>query len=709
MANQHRPIGKEHLPRKKGKKSEENPSPPAQNRILIVGDWVVDEYWHLVRHHSDISSHTGFTHFRSSLKSGEVYMDLCGAGHDARVLHHLFRDVQSSIWGLGVWHPDDDEFLRHLVHGRRPDCPVAKASYRLSSRLCKNPPWIHLFNLDQEHGLTTRVVRLYHVTNSGTQLLSRVDWEIPHDLGIQTPPDTVNKLKLPNEVDAIVLHDLQKGVANEGLVKALHDRYSGTPWYVRTKKLNSPGRPFPARISIPEWLKILGHDLKLLLIGPEVLDLLNPWGRWLINEKISCQARDLLQELPETSVVFMSEAREVICVVNKRDCITTRVVADIDLLNQVGWPSAFFGSIIFEMIGKDHPVDSSMIKNAMTWANLDRISRIDFVPTSTISIAPVFSEPIVTTWERETTEWDAALQEWGIISSPGAEPHLDVWRGCTALPGYVACIPEKRDIINEISHGLRSFRRESSPTRSVSILLQADPGSGKTSLARSLAETFDFVPMKFDITQMTSREDLTDLFDSVATQQASDARPVLVFVDEVNATIAGGNVYGAFLSPLEDGVYVRRSRAYNLRPCAWIFAGTGLVGSGNPGDKIDDFISRMTIIGQFDFKTLKELLKQQHRDLALNDQARLEQIYLGATMIRRLYPDVDHVAKGVLKRFHDLDPEESPARKIRNLVMMLKNVQYGKITERNCSEWESPPLGESSLVKLVFEARADRT
>jgi len=204
---------------------------------------------------------------------------------------------------------------------------------------------------------------------------------------------------------------------------------------------------------------------------------------------------------------------------------------------------------------------------------------------------------------------------------------------------------------------------------------------------------------------MLRREDLLDVFDSIATKQANQDKPVLILVDEVNATLDGSNVYGAFLAPLEEGSYVRRGSAFNLKPCVWIFAGTDLDGaSGKRGDKVEDFKSRMTMIAQFDYQSLAA---KNRSDASLINAARLEQVYLGVSMIHQLYPDVRHVSRSILEVFYQLDPAEAPARTIRKLIRLLRNVQYSKIIEDNCQRWEGEvKLGpDRALIKLVFEGR----
>ena len=108
--------------------------------IIIVGDWVVDEYWYLVRQHSEISSHTGFVHYRSTSKPTERILDLCSAGHVARVLFDLRTESENKnyrIWGIGDWDADDTNNLLHLIHANGENkCKASQANYTLNRKLC---------------------------------------------------------------------------------------------------------------------------------------------------------------------------------------------------------------------------------------------------------------------------------------------------------------------------------------------------------------------------------------------------------------------------------------------------------------------------------------------------------------------------------------------------------------------------------------------
>ena len=124
------------------------------------------------------------------------------------------------------------------------------------------------------------------------------------------------------------------------------------------------------------------------------------------------------------------------------------------------------------------------------------------------------------------------------------------------------------------------------------------------------------------------------------------------------------------------------------------------------GDKYSDFLSRMDIIEKIDYVSFKSAYKNNTDKL--QNEARLEQVYLGVTMIKKFFPDVHEISYEVLKQFQKFDPEEAPARKIRKLASSLRNVQYGRINKDNCDDWEDvtweekPKAEDKKYVKLFF-------
>ncbi len=650
--------------------------------VIVIGDWVVDEYWFLVRHHSRIASHTGFTHYRLSSAPQDTVADLCGAGHVTRILfEERTQDSAYELIGLGNWSRDDQDLIAHLIHAREaPECEASAAGFKFTRKQCGRRPDIQLHTLAPD-GPTIRVVRQYHRKGGGLEQINRVDWELEGD---NPPALRLDDLELPGKDSRpfIVVNDLRKGVVTSELIEEALDLYRDSIWCVRSKDADPP------------WLSSVGDRLALLVVAPEVTAKLNPWDKWLAHQHVGKQALETIDRLPGQNVVLLSNHKEVAAHLRalREDCLALQAPESATPIALLGWPTSMFAILTNRLISNGGSLESGDIEHAAVKA--DEFSGVT-VPGSS-SHGPVAPSPNLpprvhsASWKGEREAWDRATKRrYGFLKRNG-ELHLDVWRGCTFLPDYIACIEEKQRIISDIGRELRTFKNEGKHLSSFRLLLQADPGAGKTFLAKTFARELGFHFLRFDVTQMLNREDLLEVFDAVATQQANDEGNILVFVDEINAQLAGTPVYGAFLSPLEEGFYVRKGRSFALRPCAWIFAGTNLREDNvKKGDKLSDFESRMSLIEKIDFESLAKAYKDESD--RLQQEARLEQVYLGAAMVHYYFSDVTRISAAVLKEFGKLDPKESPARRIRGMAGSLKDVQYGKVSSVNCESWRNQP------------------
>ncbi len=166
-------------------------TPRSKPTILIVGDWVVDEYWFLVRHHSQLSSQTGAMQYRIFSKPGDRVKDLCGAGHIARILYSLRHRDQPrydyELVGLGNWNKEDELLLKHLVHAEETgDCPARNAAFTALPQMCKRVPQdIDLLAL-RSGDSTIRVIRQYHQEHGHWEQINRADWEQRADEGAKS-------------------------------------------------------------------------------------------------------------------------------------------------------------------------------------------------------------------------------------------------------------------------------------------------------------------------------------------------------------------------------------------------------------------------------------------------------------------------------------------------------------------------------------------
>lgn len=329
-------------------------------------------------------------------------------------------------------------------------------------------------------------------------------------------------------------------------------------------------------------------------------------------------------------------------------------------------------------------------------------------------------------WKQATYAWGKAFSDYGIIETkdldngdkaaaadkgkrvtakPKGKKYLELWRSMTEVNGYVCCMTEKRKllqkVINELGASGGKGRRDHK-----SCMFIASPGSGKTHLVRRLADTLRLRYLGFNITQMLSKTDLFDCFDTVVTSQAQNREePLLVFIDEINAKLDGQHVYDAFLAPLEEGVYVRAGKTFHIDPCVWVFAGTQhprIELHGDKSDKASDFESRLTL------SPLDLRIKDPSRE---ESEARTEKVYLGVCLLRSAFPDVRKVSQKVLQAFHTLPPTLE-ARELQHFVKAFFDIQYGTVKAKNIPKerfkqlcgniknWSDQPEEETDMVEI---------
>lgn len=702
--------------------------------VVIAGDWFVDENWLIAPHHSASSSHVGREHFRIISRRGEVIKDLCGGGLIARVFYELrkytlgddkltlreFREKghdlsdhqatlintkEFQLCGAGRWNDADSTALPHFVHANCTRAGTAnRASFSLSMPLCQDEVDVKLINLARasEDAATIRCIRTFIRCGGAFSQISRIDWEPeppPNERSHQTfrYPELEN---LRNQIGAVVIDDHLKGCVNKDLILLLR-RYAkeDARWFVRSKDAAV------ADVSTwPDWMKAIDKPIELLVIGPETCCrdyALN--GLLAESDRLAAHSFDILEMLmrrhgPEhassgaRNVVLTSDKLEVVGLFRDKELVIAKPPSGRrEQHEKINWTTALFAGLSYELIvdaastGDSVQEPEVLLKKSLQHAHNHSGVRFDVPPS-----ASAIEDPQPVPWHKVKDEWHQAQEGLGLVDISGSKKKLEIWRAACDLPGYIACIKEKRESIRRIWRSIRRFGGNKRPRSSVSILLEADPGIGKTHLARTLANQIDCTFIAHDIAQMIHRDELLDLFDMIAAAQADKVdKPVFVFVDEINALLDDSPVYGAFLSPLEAGNYLRRGSRFQLQPCIWMFAGTP--GSGcamQPEDareKRKDFESRLTMIEKVDYRSMCEKAGEGTR---VADQARLEQAYMGALMINQSFSDVHKVDKDVLALFQALPPEDAPARQIRRLASSLENVQYGRVHKGNCTSQE---------------------
>ena len=105
--------------------SRKTEAPPAR-KILVVGDWVVDEHWVTGIHRSPTSSRTGRAHYRALHRRDDSMESIGGVGRTASVLFmaKTGEDLFAEIVGVGIWGDGDSDDHSGTV----PTVPVAGAA-----------------------------------------------------------------------------------------------------------------------------------------------------------------------------------------------------------------------------------------------------------------------------------------------------------------------------------------------------------------------------------------------------------------------------------------------------------------------------------------------------------------------------------------------------------------------------------------------------
>jgi ATPase family associated with various cellular activities (AAA) len=703
--------------------------------VVVVGDWIVDEYWFLRPCISQVASSRGLVHYESASDPLHAIRDLCGAGHVAHILYNSLgpsaaaSEVISSagtpapwfsIIGIGSWNSKDTELLRHLVHADKDvacPAPTMGLSLCVGAEVCPDPPSARALAVytTLPDGPTLRVTRLYRSGSNGLEQINRVDQVRTvsgEDATFPGPWQPSSEVS----VEAVVVHDMGKGTVTPELIRNVQAAFASDQWYVRSKTPNPP------------WVRQVADRVKLLVVGPELLTDRNPLDTWLVNDRVTPQALDTIayigEHTPNAAVAILTDAHQLIARVgNGQRCVTAHSTVEPTAVSQLRWPSAVFASLVRQHIPAADPVTKDSLARAVEESSdLSGIPNID-VPTHMLrGVKPAGVRLVVveeTPWAEEVRDWNQAGADHGLITDDEGNSRLEVWRGSPLLPGYITCVDERKEVVLRLGRLLKEFVSTRRPSRSLSILLQADPGTGKTALAQSLAASVGARFLSYNVTSMARREDLIGVFDSVGALQARDDSPVVVFIDEINARLEGGPVFDAFLAPIEERKYFRQGRDYLLRPCAWIFAGTGTRNDGHDrADKYSDFRGRITAAAEIAYKSISQLYDDSSESMSPDEahllgehrtrvqgQAKLEQVYLGAAIIGGELPHVTRVTKEVLDVFHDFDPggRTAPSRRIRGLVHQIREVHGETLSKANCERWKGVYWsGDESSIDLVF-------
>ncbi len=594
-------------------------------QVLVLGDFFVDEHWTLVSHASSLSTFSSPVHLSSPAQhASDTRQWPAAAGLVAKILLDGF-----SVHGLGAWHVGDETLLSDLIlcdqnaSAASPDKPMEPPFVLQSSLSGTSSDRLRLYNLTGSAGPvgTSRMLRLYRrVATADLPLVldRRIDFELPLPDSATLARSLGDRSGSPFE--HVLIKDHHRGIASVELLHALSDRGwvdNNTAWYICSS------HPEPA------WMLELatGRD-KLGTIRLAVLpaaavsaekvtdDISNEWrtNRAFAEYWFAAGAHPTVDALhvlgsflkldgsalqPGSLVVAMPGGRNLLAVrygssgpeelFTHSDAFT--VGEQRDLIG--GRSSVFLGRLASAMISSSRQTVSyeTLIKDALEASDAYMSERLTLLTHRQQAIQFGGTTPPILRkrWETEKRDWNHALGKQGvgiIVANPG-DARVDLWRAMVPLKQYIETVDSRADTVRRLARSLRRFRRDS-PNRSVSVEIRASPGFGKSYLVERLASEFDFRLLKFNITQLVTRDNVIACFDAIASAQTQDrSHPFLVFFDEINAKLGNAAVYDLFLTVLEDGTYLRGGQKFKLAPCAWVFAGTTVELTGENGGELN--------------------------------------------------------------------------------------------------------------------------
>ncbi|MEZ5359789.1 MAG: AAA family ATPase [Candidatus Zixiibacteriota bacterium] len=579
-----------------------------------------------------------------------------------------------------------------------------------------NNPKINFINLLSEMSpkwnsiSTNHVIRCFEGTKGKKPRLKyRFDWASR----VEKDDLNIDKIRIiENGPKAIIIEDHGMGVVNEETARGLNKvKGDSTQVFVRTKKTQ------------PIWLKEI-DKIDLIVTDHHQAWHLKGHRQWDYDGELGGAALKLLADLMDKKfengqMVDRGESERVIAVAVLLDnnsvlgcfrdkCFFIKEPLDKKQQLNTGRTTTFYSSLVSQFIQNTPETAIEFVHYctkarfcAYEWSRLvskrweydsgnneekninkggkeeediyksivDKLKRIPEI-ISESDLGKQSNQTVIKDHRDILKYWEDSSRSKGLIKI-GDSHILPMWRAKGTLSDYIVVWGEKRDAINGLITRVADFKEHPNPKQSLSCLLTAAPGWGKSFLARKLADKFDMVFLEYSIAQMPTTTAFVDCLASIASVQNRSKNKVLIFIDEINATIEGHSVYGLLLGPLSDGGFVFEGKSYRLKPAAWIFASSkSLVKDSkeqfdrNKDPKGSDFITRLNgPIINLDYDnnddTYKLAMSKFRQKLYLvSDIVSEQEPERSINLLDQLYDETDVLGEGEFQNTHDSVPDE---------------------------------------------------
>lgn len=629
--------------------------------------------------------------------------------------------IRFNLYNLsGIKAPKKDEKGRRI-------CPY-------SEKICENRP--EIYNLTNDDVFSTnQIVRIYEDKGGKLHQLSRYDWELSTD-DIKINVDLINSVVKNNKIEAVVIQDHNKGVITDNTIIQLLKALEGQDphWYVRTK-VDDPAwlktlidhlkdkdkdkkirlRTVDYKIAQKEGQRLFSYESEL---GRASLELL---GKYTGDDKYT--DGKLVETEPaghHTERVAILFDYNTAIAKDGKECYNYYASPGTRQKVNVGRTTIFFASLVRQDL-LDHSKGFKdqchmALNHAFEWSKNASGEDGDETPLygdlkKVFRIKDAKGKCNIENYDDSWSRWNQSSNHLGIIEAPNKKQAFQIWRGEGSIKGYICAGGPKRDEINKMLVSLDQYNQIKDPEYPLNCLLVASPGWGKTFLAKSIADVLKLHFMEFSMSQMASTTDLVECFDSICSYQNMYKDKLMIFMDEVNCDIQGSPALGLLLGPTWDGSFTKSGRQYKLKPAIWVFASTASINKLIDENKGADYISRLNgpVVHLDLFDHSQECLskkmddfkndlvmnrgnktkhKSAYHDIILSEneeyenlssQIRLDQVYIGVSLLNQVWGPIEEIEKKVLQLFYDIIPVNG-FRSLQFFVHKFKNIQKRRVS-----------------------------
>jgi hypothetical protein len=277
------------------------------------------------------------------------------------------------------------------------------------------------------------------------------------------------------------------------------------------------------------------------------------------------------------------------------------------------------------------------------------------------------------------------------------------------LGNYVTLDWQHRQDILRIINQIKEYADDDTRRRPLNIIMQADPGSGKSHLVDCIArkiETHHGAAVNYNMASLNSIADLSQPLDAVRNLKVVDSLPIL-FLDEFDSNPAN---FAMLLPLMWDGGLQISHRNLMLGKLVIILAGSGknieqVMKSAKamqtvmeaPETKLVDLLSRING-GELEIPGLDTVLGDRDR--------RIDKVCLTIALLQNRFADRFETIPWALLRFVVMSKFRYGVRSIAHLVDLVspldKRVSSLQLSDLNIPLQSVSVLRDSSLAYHVF-------